>query len=85
LGYQEQNTSYAGVYKVGINANNLPYYQSCDRSDKPMHGDYTAYGLVEKTVYHPVDSRGQLELKKGLDLLLEGVVGSPGDRNPCRI
>jgi porin len=73
LGYQEQHTLYDGVYKLGINANNLA-------TGKPLRGDFNAYGLAEKTVYHPTDADGQLDTKKGLDLLLEGV-GAPDDRN----
>jgi porin len=79
LGYQEKNTSYAGVYKLGINANNLPVYENL-YTGKPLRGDFNAYGLVEKTVYHPRDAEGNLDPKRGLDLLLEGV-GEPDDRN----
>jgi porin len=79
LGYQEQNTLYAGVYKLGINGNNLAVYENLD-TGKPLRGDFNAYGLVQKTVYHPRDADGKLDTKKGLDLLLEGV-GQPDDRN----
>lgn len=78
VGYVEQHTQYAGLYKVGINVNNLSYVNPA--TGQTYHGDYTPYGLVEKTVFHPVDSAGKLVLNKGLDLLLEAV-GSPGDRN----
>lgn len=79
LGYQEQHTQYDGVYKLGINANNLNVYTNL-YTGKPLRGDFNAYGLVEKTVYHPTDSDGRLETRKGLDLLLEAV-GAPDDRN----
>ncbi len=80
LGYQEPNAHYPGVYKLGINVNDSDGYSN-PFTDEKYTGDYTAYGIVEKTVYHPVDDRGQLKLNKGLDLLLE-CVGAPGDRNP---
>ncbi|HSY42697.1 MAG TPA: carbohydrate porin [Candidatus Acidoferrum sp.] len=80
LGYQEQHTQYAGVYKIGVNANNLAAYEDLN-TGKPVSGDYTAYALAEKTVYHPTDAEGQLETKKGLDMLLE-FVQAPDDRNP---
>ncbi len=80
VGYQEQHTAYSGVYKLGINANNLAVYENLD-TGKPERGDITAYALAEKTVYHPTDAEGHLETKKGLDLLLE-FVGAPDDRNP---
>jgi porin len=79
VGYQEQNTLFDGVYKLGINANNLAVYSNLD-TGKPLRGDFNAYGLAEKTVYHPTDRDGRLDIKKGLDLLLEGV-GAPDDRN----
>jgi porin len=79
LGYHEQNKNYAGVYKIGINANNLAVYSNPNTGEN-YRGDFTAYGLAEKTVYHPTDANGKLELKKGLDVLLE-FVGGPGDRN----
>lgn len=80
LGYQEQNTVYPGVYKVGVNANNLAVYSNPNTGEN-YRGDFTVYGLAEKTVYHPTDTNGKLELKKGLDVLLE-FLGGPGDRNP---
>ena len=82
IGYREQNTLYDGVYKLGINANNLPVYYNL-YSGKQLRGDFTAYGLAEKTVYHPTSADGNLESKKGLDLLLE-FVGAPDDRNPLQ-
>jgi porin len=82
LGYQEHNKNYPGVYKAGINANNLAVYSNPNTGEN-YRGDFTAYGLAEKTVYHPTDGDGNLELKQGLDLLLE-FVGAPGDRNPLQ-
>ena len=79
-GYQEQNKNYSGVYKVGINANNLAVYSNPDTGVN-YRGNFTAYGLAEKTVYHPTAESGKLDKNKGLDLLLE-FVGAPGDRNP---
>jgi porin len=79
VGYQEPHTQYSGVYKVGINANNLAVYSN-PSTGQNYRGDFTAYGLIEKTVFHPLSSAGKLELNKGLDLLLEAL-GAPGDRN----
>jgi porin len=78
LGYKEQKTSYTGVYKVGLNGDS-GYYTN-PATGEIYHGDYNAYGIVEKTVYHPVGTDGRLDTKKGLDLLFE-FVGEPGDRN----
>lgn len=80
VGYQERNKQYPGVYKIGINANNLAVYSNPNTGEN-YRGNFTAYGLAEKTVYHPTDADGNLVLEKGLDLLLE-FVGAPGDRNP---
>ncbi|HEY4415746.1 MAG TPA: carbohydrate porin, partial [Verrucomicrobiae bacterium] len=80
LGYQEQNKNYPGVYKVGINANNLAVYSNPNTGEN-YRGDFAAYGLAQKTVYHPTAESGKLDKDKGLDLLLE-FVGAPGDRNP---
>ena len=77
-GYVEQHTDYAGVYKLGINLNDVSYVNP--DTEAHMHGDYTAYALAEKTVYHPVED-GKLNLNKGLDLLLE-LLQAPEDRNP---
>jgi len=79
VGYQEPKTVYNGVYKAGINANNLGVYTN-PATGENYHGDFTAYALAEKTVYRPTGADGKLELKKGLDLLLE-FVGALGDRN----
>jgi porin len=79
LGYQEPNNDYPGVYKLGINANNLARYSNPNTGEQ-YRGDFTAYGLVEKTVYHPINAAGKLDSKKGLDVLLE-FLGAPGDRN----
>lgn len=79
IGYQEQNTIYNGVYKTGINANGLNIYTN-PATGQHESGDYTAYAIAEKTVYRPKGVDGKLELKKGLDLLME-FVAAPGDRN----
>jgi porin len=89
IGYKEQNTSYDGTYKVGMNANPDVRYTN-PATGQLYHGDYNAYAVVEKTVYHPLklnsdpkdmkDMRETLDTKKGLDLLFE-FVGAPGDRN----
>jgi len=79
IGYQEQKTVYNGTYKAGVNFNGLAIYQN-PATGQNYSGDYTAYFLAQKTVYHPVDAQGKLQLKKGLDLLLEFVT-APGDRN----
>ena len=98
IGYKEQNTNYAGVYKVGLNANpDVPYTNPA--TGELYHGDYNAYATVEKTVYHPESTgmapsnakdpkevqstTGGLDMNKGLDLLFE-FVGEPGDRNPLQ-
>lgn len=79
LGYQEQHTQYNGVYKLGVNINDLSVYSNL-ATGKPYQGDYTAYALAEKTVYHPTDASGNIESNKGLDLLLQ-FLNAPGDRN----
>jgi porin len=79
LGYEEQKTVYNGTYKAGVNFNGLNIYSN-PATGQTYDGDYTAYALAQKTVYHPTDVNGKLETKKGLDLLLEFVT-APGDRN----
>jgi porin len=79
IGYEEQNAKYPGVYKLGVNGNNEIIYTNPNTGER-YRGDFTAYGLAEKTVYYPTDTAGKVELKKGLDLLLE-LLGAPGDRN----
>ena len=80
LGYTEQNTDYAGVYKFGVNADpNVIYYNPA--TGQEYRGDFNTYQTFEKTVYHPLDASGKLNTDKGLDLLLE-LVEEPGDRNP---
>jgi porin len=79
FGYQEPSDRYDGIYKLGVNLNPLGTFYN-PATGQPYRGDFTAYGLVEKTVYHPSDAKGNLELHKGLDLLLE-VVGAPNNRN----
>jgi porin len=64
---------------VGINGNDLDVY-STPYTGVNYRGDFTAYAVAEKTVYHPKDADGELDLNKGLDLQLE-FVGAPGDRN----
>jgi porin len=95
LGYNEQHTDYAGVYKLGVNATpDVRYFNPA--TNQLYHGDYNIYATVEKTVYHPEsmegpsdpkdmkNSKGEtLDTKKGLDLLFE-FVGEPGDRNPLQ-
>jgi len=82
LGYIEQKTDYAGVYKVGVNATPDAAYTN-PATNEPYHGDYNAYATVEKTVYHPLGADGKPDVKKGLDLLFQ-FVGEPGDRNPLQ-
>jgi porin len=79
IGYQEQQSAYCGIYKIGINGNDLSDYSN-PATGVSYRGDFTAYALAEKPVYHPKDANGRLDLNKGLDLLLE-FVGAPGDRN----
>jgi porin len=79
LGYQELSTNYSGVYKLGINANDSSFYTDPSTGQR-LRGNFTAYGLIEQTVYHPTDASGNLQLKKGLDVLCE-FLGAPGDRN----
>lgn len=79
IGYQEPNSKYPGAYKLGVNGNNLAVYSN-PTSGERHRGNLTAYGLVEKSVYHPTDADGKLKLNEGLDLLVE-LLGAPGDRN----
>ena len=79
VGYQEQNTRYSGVYKLGINVNDQVEYLN-PATGAEYTGNFTAYAIAEKTVYHPTDADQKLEMNKGLDLLLE-LVGAPDDRN----
>lgn len=81
VGYNEQNTVYPGVYKAGLNGNELHYVNPY--TGESYRGDYNAYVVVEKTVYHPTGTDGKLEAKKGLDLVSE-FIGAPGDRNPLQ-
>jgi porin len=80
IGYQLQNTVYKGIFKAGINGNDLDIYSN-PATGVTYRGDFTAYAVAQKTVYHPKDSGGKLDLNKGLDLFVE-YVGGPGDRNP---
>jgi porin len=79
LGYKEQNTLFDGVYKLGVNANPDVYYMN-PATGEVYHGDYNIYGIVEKTVYRPLGSDGNVDKTKGLDLLFEAIE-EPGDRN----
>jgi porin len=79
IGYQEPNDEFGGVYKLGINLNPMSTFSN-PATGQHSRGDFTVYGLAEKTVYHPTDAIGNLELHKGLDLLFE-FVGAPSDRN----
>jgi porin len=79
-GYQQQHTQYSGVFKLGINVNDLAVYSNPATGEK-YRGDFTAYGIAEKAVFHPQGHDGKLELDKGLDMVVE-VLGAPGDRNP---
>jgi len=82
LGFKEQKTSYAGVYKLGLNADPSSIYFN-PATNQEYRGDFNAYATIEKTVYHPLDHDGKLSTDKGLDLLFE-FVGEPGDRNPLQ-
>ena len=79
IGYQESNETYPGVYRVGLNANNLGKYMN-PATGVNLNGNYTAYGIIEKTVYHPKGVDGKPDVSKGLDILAESV-GGPGDRD----
>ncbi len=79
VGYIEQKTVYNGSYKLGVNANGLAVYTN-PATGQNLSGNFTAYGIAQKTVFHPMGLDGKLQTKKGLDLLLE-FVGAPGDRN----
>ena len=81
IGYKEPDTSYSGVYKVGLNGAQSTYVNP--QTGETYYEDINAYGIVEKTVYHPVGPDGKLDTKRGLDLLFETVDG-PGDRNPLQ-
>ena len=88
VGYVEPKTDYAGTYKAGVNINDLDHYNSYNvynpvtgaYSGTAEQGDYTLYALAEKSVYHPIGANGQLDTKKGLDLMTEFTY-APGDRN----
>jgi porin len=82
MGYKEQKTNYAGVYKLGVNADPSTIYFN-PATNQEYRGDLNGYVTIEKTVYHPVNANGQLSTGKGLDLLFE-FVGEPGDRNPIQ-
>jgi hypothetical protein len=52
LGFKEQKTSYAGVYKLGLNADPSSIYFN-PATNQEYRGDFNAYATIEKTVYHP--------------------------------
>jgi porin len=79
LGYKEQNTIYDGTYKLGANGNEGDLYVN-PATGENYHQDFNIYGIVEKTVYHPLGPDGKVDKDRGLDLLAE-FVGAPGDRN----
>jgi len=81
VGYIEPDAIYAGTYKAGLNGNEIGYVNPY--TGETYRGDYNAYGVVEKTVYHPTGPDGKLQTAKGLDLLSE-FIGAPGDRNPLQ-
>jgi porin len=92
VGYKEQNTDYAGVYKLGANLGAPKGGYINPSTFQHYDDDYNIYFTAEKTVYHPtklVDNdpkdmkggREVLDTNRGLDLLFE-FVGEPGDRNP---
>jgi porin len=98
IGYKEQNTKYAGVYKLGANWNSGFAYAN-PATGQPYGHDYNIYFTAEKTVYHPLtlapvepkDMKDTKEMKSSggevLDTtrgldLLFEFVGEPGDRNP---
>jgi len=81
VGYHEQNAAYPGTYKAGLNGNQLKYTNPY--TGEIYRGDYNAYAVVEKTVYHPTGADGKPDLKRGLDLVSE-FIGAPGDRNPLQ-
>jgi porin len=92
VGYKEQNTDYAGVYRLGSTWGEPKGGYTNPQTGQHYFDDYNIYFTAEKTVYHPTTlvptdpkdmKRGGevLDTKRGLDLLLE-LVGEPGDRNP---
>ena len=80
IGHQQPPTVFNGVFKVGIIGNDLDIYSN-PATGVTYGGDFTADAVAQKTVYHPKDTDGKLELNKGLDLFVK-YVGAPGDRNP---
>jgi len=81
IGYNEPDVAYPGTYKAGLNGNELGYMNPY--TGETYRGDYNAYLVVEKTVYHPTGTDGKLQTTKGLDLVSE-FIGAPGDRNPLQ-
>jgi porin len=79
VGYKEPDTIYNGTYKVGLNMDQGELYVN-PATGQTYHEDLNAYGIVEKTVYHPNAPDGKVDKDRGLDLLFE-FVGEPGDRN----
>ncbi|PAW76282.1 MAG: hypothetical protein B9S32_15655 [Verrucomicrobia bacterium Tous-C9LFEB] len=79
IGYVEQNTKYAGTYKLGMTANDLDRYNALSNGES-VRGNVVAYFSVQKSVYHPMEN-GKLNTDKGLDILFQAL-GAPHDRNP---
>lgn len=79
IGYKEPDTIYNGTYKVGVNLDQGELYLN-PATGQNYHEDINVYGIVEKTVYHPIGTDGKIDADRGLDLLAE-FVGAPGDRN----
>lgn len=80
IGYVEQNTKYAGTYKVGMTYNDLTARYTDMPTGRLVDGNYVAYFSMEKSVYHPTEN-GKLVTAKGLDVLFQAL-GAPQDRNP---
>ena len=80
IGYNEQHTSYAGVYKLGFNYSNQHNFANI-RTGQEYTGNMNGYLTIEKTVYHPMGDKGNVDTNRGLDLLFQ-MFGEPADRNP---
>ncbi|MDE1170193.1 MAG: carbohydrate porin [Verrucomicrobium sp.] len=82
VGYQEQKTDYAGLYKIGGNygRRNTDYTGYTATGTQTFNNDYNIYAEATKSVYHPRLSNGKLDTTKGLDLFVYNI-GAPGDRN----
>jgi porin len=81
IGYVEQDTKYAGTYKIGFTLNDLAGGLYGDYSTgESVKGNYVMYYSMQKSVYHPTEN-GKLNTDKGLDILFQAL-SAPGDRNP---